>query len=54
MSRWSQITAMMFAQITGRASLRDITDSLQIQAGRLYHLGMDSVKKICGNCLIHH
>jgi len=45
LSRWSQFTAMMFAQITGRASLRDITDSLQTQAGRLYHLGMNSVKK---------
>lgn len=45
LSRWSQFTAMMFAQITGRASLRDITDSLQTLAGRLYHLGMDSVKK---------
>jgi len=45
LSRWSQFTAMMFAQITGRASLRDITDSLQTQAGRLYHLGISSVKK---------
>ena len=45
LSRWSQFTAMMFAQITGRASLRDITDSLQTQASRLYHLGMASVKK---------
>jgi putative transposase len=36
---------MMFAQITGRASLRDVTDSLQTQSGRLYHLGMNSVKR---------
>lgn len=45
LSRWSQFTTMMFAQITGRVSLRDISDSLQTQAGRLYHLGMGSVKR---------
>ena len=45
LSRWGQFTSMMFAQITGRVSLRDISDSLQTQAGRLYHLGMGSVKK---------
>lgn len=45
LSRWSQFTAMMFAQITGRVSLRDIADSLQTQAGKLYHLGMNSVKR---------
>ncbi len=45
LSRWGQFTAMLFAQVTGRVSLRDITDSLQTQAGRLYHLGMDCVKK---------
>jgi len=45
LSRWGQFTAMLFAQITGRASLRDISDSLQTQAGRLYHLGIDRVKK---------
>ena len=45
LSRWGQFTAMLFAQITGRASLRDITNSLQAQGSRLYHLGMDCVKK---------
>jgi len=45
LTRWGQFTAMLFAQITGRASLRDIEDSLQTQAGRLYHLGIDKVKK---------
>ena len=45
LSRWGQFTCMMFAQITGRASLRDICDSLQTQAGRLYHLGISQVKK---------
>jgi putative transposase len=27
LSRWGQFTTMMLAQITGRVSLRDITDS---------------------------
>lgn len=45
LSRWGQFTAMLFAQITGRASLRDITASLQAQGRSLYHIGMDSVKK---------
>jgi len=45
LSRCSQFTAMMFAQITGRASLRNLADSLQTQAGKLYHLGMNSVKR---------
>jgi len=45
LSRWGQFTTMMFAQITGRASLRDISESLQTQVGRLYHLGIGSVRK---------
>lgn len=45
LSRWGQFATMMFAQVTGRASLRDITDSLQTQAGLLYHLGINKVKR---------
>lgn len=45
LSRWGQFTTMMFAQITGRASLRDISDSLHTQTGSLYHLGIRPVKK---------
>lgn len=45
LSQWGQFTTMMFAQLTGRASLRDICDSLQTQTGRLYHLGISRVKK---------
>lgn len=45
LSRWGQFTAMLFAQITGRSSLRDITASLEAQGRSLYHLGMNSVKK---------
>ena len=45
LSRWGQFTAMLFAQITGRSSLRDIADSLQAKACKLYHLGVVQVKK---------
>jgi hypothetical protein len=45
LSRWGQFVAMMFGQITGRASLRDIEDSIEAQNGRLYHLGINKVKK---------
>jgi len=45
LTRWGQFTAMLFAQITGRTSLRDIADSLQVQVSRLYHLGVEKVKK---------
>ncbi len=45
LSQWGQFTTMLFAQITGRVSLRDICDTLQTQVGRLYHLGIHHVKK---------
>jgi len=45
LNRWGQFTAMFFAQITGRSSLRDIADSLQVKASKLYHLGVVKVKK---------
>lgn len=38
--RWSQFMAMLIGQLTGRKSLRDITDNLKAQHKRLYHLGM--------------
>lgn len=39
-NRWSQFMAMMIGQLSGRKSLRDITDNLKAQRSRLYHLGM--------------
>jgi len=38
-SRWSQFVTLALAQLTGRDSLRDITDTQSAQAHRLYHLG---------------
>ncbi len=39
-NRWSQFMAMLIGQLSGRKSLRDITDNLKAQQKRLYHLGM--------------
>lgn len=38
-SRWSQLVALMMAQLSGRTSLRDIVDNLRAQRHKLYHLG---------------
>ena len=45
LSRWGQFVVMMFAQITGRSSLRDIVHQFQFQAAKLYHLGVKVVKR---------
>ena len=45
LNRWGQFVVMMFAQITGRSSLRDIVYQFQFQAARLYHLGILAVKR---------
>lgn len=39
------LIAMLFAQLFGSRSLRDIETSLKSQAGKLYHLGGDTVSK---------
>ena len=37
--------AMLIGQLSGRKSLRDITDNLKAQQSRLYHLGMKSTSR---------
>lgn len=44
-NRWSQFLAMLIGQLSGRKSLRDITDNLKAQGNRLYHLGMKRTSK---------
>ena len=34
-SRWSQFTAMLVGQLTGRKSLRDLVDNLKVQGHKL-------------------
>lgn len=44
-SRWSQFVAMASAQLTGRASLRDLLGNLRAQASKLYHLGANLISR---------
>jgi len=44
-SRWSQFTALMMAQLSGRTSLRDIVDNVSAQSHRLYHLGAKALSR---------
>jgi hypothetical protein len=44
-NRWSQFLAMMIAQLSSRKSLRDLTDNLKAQTGKLYHLGMKKTSR---------
>ena len=38
---WKQLTALLYAQASGKSSLRDITNGLQVQRRRSYHLGLN-------------
>jgi hypothetical protein len=44
-SYWSQLVAMIFAQLSGKKSLRDLVFSLGRHEKKLYHLGLDPVKR---------
>jgi hypothetical protein len=45
LNRWQHFAAMMFAQLAGLSSLRDIAQQFEGQATRLYHLGLRAVKR---------
>jgi len=44
-SYWSQFVAMLYGQLSGRKSLRDLVFSLAQQGSKLYHLGQSWVKR---------
>jgi len=44
-SRWAQFVAMTSAQLTGRASLRDLLGNLSAQSSKLYHLGVGLISR---------
>lgn len=44
-SRWAQFVAMASAQLTGRASLRDLLGNLAAQSSKLYHLGVGLISR---------
>lgn len=49
LSTWNQFTALLYAQISGLESLREIESAFRVQNLRTYHLGLPS--KICRNTL---
>lgn len=51
LTTWNQFTALLYAQISGLESLREIESAFAVQAMRTYHLGLPS--KICRNTLSH-
>lgn len=42
---WHQLTTMLYAQASGKQSLRDIQRGLEANSARLYHLGLPSIKR---------
>ena len=42
---WRQLLTCLYAQITGKDSLREVSDGLLTNRSRLYHLGMEPVAK---------
>ena len=42
---WNQFTVLLYAQASGKDSLRDIQNSLLAQESKLYHLGIKSVHR---------
>ena len=42
---WKQFLTLLFAQISGKDSLREIENALLANHKRLYHLGMEAVAK---------
>lgn len=45
LSYWSQLVAMLYAQLSGKKSLRDLVFSLGRHLQKLYHLGLSPVKR---------
>jgi hypothetical protein len=45
LSYWSQLVAMLYAQLSGKKSLRDLVFSLKRHQQKLYHLGLNPVKR---------
>lgn len=44
-SRWSQFTALLLGQLSGRMSLRDIETNMAAQSTHLYHLGAKRIAR---------
>lgn len=45
LSCWDQLVALLFGQLSGRQSLRDLEDGFNSKAGYHYHLGTRSIRR---------
>ena len=45
LSYWSQLVAMLYAQLSAKKSLRDLVFSLDRHRQKLYHLGLTPAKR---------
>ena len=42
---WNQFTVLLYAQSSGKDSLRDIEQAFMVNSNRLYHLGLPAIKR---------
>lgn len=42
---WNQLTVLLYAQSSGKDSLRDIEQAFKVNSERLYHLGLPQIKR---------
>lgn len=42
---WNQLTVLLYAQASGKDSLRDIEQGFQVNSERLYHFGLPAIKR---------
>ena len=42
---WHQLVTMLYAQASGKQSLRDIQRGLEVHSTHLYHLGLPNIKR---------
>ena len=42
---WNQLTTLLYAQASGKDSLRDIVQGLEVQDSKRYHLGLPRIKR---------
>ncbi len=42
---WNQLTTLLYAQVSGKDTLREIVQGLEVNNTRLYHLGLPEVKR---------
>lgn len=42
---WNQLSTLLYAQVSGKDSLRDIANGMSVNSSRLYHLGLKKIRR---------